>query len=244
MRPTTFARGACPASSTTPCRPRWLGFASGQSSPKTIAARLDADDYFEQNGVVATPPTFLGNDDIGRAAQQIRARTGASISADERLKRDLLAHDLLFLLRGAPVVDAGDEVGMMGSGGDKAARQDMFTTQVAEWKTEPRVGSPPIGNGSSFAEPQHPISQRLAVLGHLRDTIPALSTGAYVRPLYPGQGARRQPHRRQRPARGARGLQLGHRPRDRLGDDVDAVGRLDGPARVGRGLLHQRAPCR
>jgi hypothetical protein len=66
----------------------------------------------------------------------------------------------------------------MGSGGDKAARQDMFPTQVADWKTEQRVGSPPIGNGSSFSEPQHPISQRLRVLGHLRDTIPALSTGA------------------------------------------------------------------
>ncbi len=171
------ARGL-PSVLDDPMQAALTGFASGQSSPKTIATRLDADDYFEQNGVVATPPTFLGNDDIGRAAQQIRARTGASISADELLKRDLLAHDLLFLLRGAPVVDAGDEVGMMGSGGDKAARQDMFTTQVAEWKTEPRVGSPPIGNGSSFAEPQHPISQRLRVLGHLRDTIPALSTGA------------------------------------------------------------------
>ena len=171
------ARGL-PSVLDDPMQAALTGFASGQSSPKTIATRLDADDYFEQNGVVATPPTFLGNDDIGRAAQQIRARTGASISADELLKRDLLAHDLLFLLRGAPVVDAGDEVGMMGSGGDKAARQDMFPTQVAEWKTEPRVGSPPIGNGSSFAEPQHPISQRLRVLGHLRDTIPALSTGA------------------------------------------------------------------
>jgi glycosidase len=153
-------------------------FASGQSGPKAIATRLDDDDYFEKNGVAATPATFLGNHDIGRAAQQIRARAGASISAADLLKRDLLGHDLLFLLRGAPVVYYGDEVGMMGSGGDKAARQDMFPTQVAEWKTEERVGSGPIGSGSSFAEPQHPISQRLRVLGHLRDTIPALSTGA------------------------------------------------------------------
>ena len=124
---------------------------------------------------------------MGRAAQQIRAKAGAGISADEWLKRDLLAHDLLYLLRGAPVVYYGDEVGMAGSGGDKAARQDMFPTQVPEWKTEDRVGSPPIGNGSSFsfdesAHPpvHHPVAQRLMVLAKLRDDVPALSTGASI----------------------------------------------------------------
>ena len=39
---------------------------------------------------------------------------------------------------------------MIGRGGDKAARQDLFPTRVAEWQTEERVGSPPIGTGSSF----------------------------------------------------------------------------------------------
>ena len=43
---------------------------------------------------------------------------------------------LLYLLRGAPVVYYGDEVGMIGSGGDKLARQDMFPTACAEWRTE------------------------------------------------------------------------------------------------------------
>jgi len=161
-----------------PMQDAFTGFAAGRSGPKAIATQLDDDDYFERNGVVATPATFLGNADIGRAAEQIRAKAGASVSAGDLLRRDLLAHDLLFLLRGAPVIEYGDEVGMMGSGGDKAARQDMFPTQVAAWKTEERVGSPPIGAGSSFDESQHPIAQRLRVLGHLRDTIPALSTGA------------------------------------------------------------------
>jgi glycosidase len=161
-----------------PMQDALTGFASGQSGPKGIATRLADDDYFQRGGVVSTPATFLGNHDMGRAAQQIKSKAGASISADQLLKRDLLAHDMLFLLRGAPVVYYGDEVGMEGSGGDKAAREDMFPTQVAEWKTEERVGSPPIGSGSSFSEPQHPISQRLRVLGHLRDTVPALSTGA------------------------------------------------------------------
>ena len=56
----------------------------------------------------------------------------------------------------------------------------MFPTQVAEWKIQQRVGSPPIGNGSSFDAADHPISQRLRQLGALRDAHPALSNGAVV----------------------------------------------------------------
>ncbi len=71
---------------------------------------------------------------------------------------------------------------MIGRGGDKAARQDMFPTQVAEWRTEERVGSPPIGTGSSFDLVSHPVSQHLRALGALRDAHPALSTGgSFVR---------------------------------------------------------------
>ena len=92
----------------------------------------------------------------------------------------LLGDDLLYLLRGAPVVYYGDEVGMIGTGGDKEARQDMFPTQVPEWKTAPRVGSPPIGDGSSFDVTGNPIETRLRALAALRDANPALSTGATI----------------------------------------------------------------
>src|SRR5262245_12368688 len=69
---------------------------------------------------------------------------------------------------------------MIGSGGDKAAREDMFPTQVPDWKTEPRVGGPPIGSGSSFDVTTNPIETELKTLSALRDTNPALSTGASV----------------------------------------------------------------
>ena len=95
-------------------------------------------------------------------------------------KHVLLGYDLLYLLRGAPVVMYGDEVGMIGSGGDKAAREDMFPTQVTEWQTESRVGSPPIGTGSSFDVTGNPIAAQVATLAALRDQYPALSTGASV----------------------------------------------------------------
>jgi hypothetical protein len=66
---------------------------------------------------------------------------------------------------------------MIGAGGDKNARQDMFPTQVTDWQTEKRVGSGPIGKGSSF-DVSSPIEAHLKALGRLRDDYPVLSTGA------------------------------------------------------------------
>ena len=155
------------------------GFASARVGALAVANRLDDDDYYRYSPAVApTPPTFLGNHDMGRAALVIRERTGAEGAA--LLQRVLLGYDLMYLLRGAPVVYYGDEVGMIGTGGDKAARQDMFPTQVQEWRTEERVGSPPIGAGSAFDVVDHPIANHLRTLAALRDAHPALATGATV----------------------------------------------------------------
>ena len=123
-------------------------------------------------------------------------RAAGGGAGDELLRRVLLGYDLLYLLRGAPVVYYGDEVGMIGSGGDKAARQDMFPTKVAEWQTEQRVGSPPIGDGSSFDVTRPPDRERLCeALAALRDAHPALATGALDRPARARGRARRQPDR-------------------------------------------------
>ncbi|MDX6485943.1 MAG: hypothetical protein QOF43_1096 [Gaiellaceae bacterium] len=152
-------------------------YASGGSSAVAILHRLQDDDYFRTpNGSEPTTVTFLGNHDQGRAAFQIR-QAGGGISGGPLLKRVLLGYDLLYLLRGAPTVYYGDEVGMMGTGGDKAARQDMFPTQVPDWQTQERVGSPPIGKGSSFDVTTNPIELELKQLGALREAHPALSTG-------------------------------------------------------------------
>src|SRR5215204_5132437 len=154
------------------------GYAGGPTNAAAVANRLQDDDYFHYTPNIApTPVTFLGNHDMGRAAFQLKQH-GAS-NAD-LLKRLLLGYDVLYLLRGAPAVYYGDEVGMIGSGGDKEARQDMFPTQVDEWKTEERVGSPPIGDGSSFDVTDNPIELRLKELGALKDAHPALSTGAMI----------------------------------------------------------------
>jgi alpha-amylase len=156
-----------------------VGFAAGESPAAALATRFSDDDYFRlADGVAPTPPTFLGNHDMGRAGALVRNRSSAT--GDALLKRDLLAHDLLYLLRGAPVVYYGDEVGMAGTGGDKAARQDMFPTQVSDWRTEARVGGGPIGNGSSFSQTDHPVAVHLRALARLREENPALAAGATI----------------------------------------------------------------
>jgi glycosidase len=154
-------------------------YAAGFVGSRGVARRLDDDDYFRiANGVDPMFATFLGNHDMGRAAQQITTQA-PGLSGAALLKHVELGWDLLYLLRGAPVVQWGDEVGMIGTGGDQAARQDMFPTQVSDWQTQTRVGEPPIGKGSSFAG-TNPLEPHLKQLAGLRDDYPALSTGASV----------------------------------------------------------------
>ncbi len=155
-------------------------FASDRATGGSLAALFGDDDYYTSAATNAYGlTTFLGNHDMGRIGFFL-----ATDSGDEGqvlLERDLLAHDVLYLTRGVPVVYYGDEVGMTGSGDgtDKNARQDMFPTQVADWRTEDRIGGQPIGDGSSFGE-SSPIEGRLAALAALRAAHPALASGAQI----------------------------------------------------------------
>jgi hypothetical protein len=56
----------------------------------------------------------------------------------------------------------------------------MFPTQVSDWQTEPRVGSPPIGKGSGFDVANNPLGLQMKTLAAVRDAHPELSTGASV----------------------------------------------------------------
>jgi glycosidase len=154
-------------------------YASGVSGARGVGRRLEDDDYFRTpNGIDPAFATFLGNHDMGRGAQQILTQA-PGLSGSALLQHVELGYDLLYLLRGAPVVMWGDEVGMIGSGGDKAAREDMFPTQVSDWQTEARVGGPPIGKGSSFGA-SGPLQAHLRALAAARDAHAELAVGASV----------------------------------------------------------------
>src|SRR5919201_587322 len=73
---------------------------SRSSSALAILHRLQDDDYFRlPDGADPTPPTFLGNHDMGRAALEI-AQQGGGLAGDALLRRVLLGYDLLCVLRG------------------------------------------------------------------------------------------------------------------------------------------------
>ena len=178
-------------------------YAGGKRTGRMLSGALNNDDYFNDgfspDGFVRNAyslPVFGGNHDMGRTAMMIKGSSGLSTCRtwDVKKKRPTvcgqilvermnLAHTILFLYRGTPVIYYGDEVGMIGSGGDKAARQSMFPTQVAEWASEDRIGSAPIGKDSSLgkASLQHPLSRHIAALNKLRADFPALANGAVIK---------------------------------------------------------------
>ena len=94
--------------------------------PTRCATFFEDDDWYtDADSNAYQLPTFLGNHDMGRIGRFVAtANTGASDA--ELLARDRLAHELMFLSRGNPVIYYGDEQGFTGDGGDQLARQDMF----------------------------------------------------------------------------------------------------------------------
>ena len=95
------------------------------------------------------------------------------------LARDLLAHSLMYLTRGQPVVYYGDEQGFIGDGGDKDARQDMFPSQVASYNDDDLIGTDATTADANF-DTNHPVYQHLAELSRLRSEHPALADGAQI----------------------------------------------------------------
>lgn len=142
-----------------------------------LAELFNQDDYFTtQYSNAGSLVTFLGNHDMGRIGRFISSGYSDS-EADKVLDRSKLAQALLFYLRGTPAVYYGDEKGMVGTGGDKKARQDMFATQVEDWKSEVRIGSAPIGDSSSFTG-IHPLQDQISTMQKVIAAHPTLRSGS------------------------------------------------------------------
>ena len=113
---------------------------------------------------------------MGRMGLFVRqANPGASDA--EVLARDRLAHQLMYLVRGNPVVYYGDEQGFVGDGGDQDARQDMFPSQVKTYNDDDLIGTDATTADSNF-DTSHPLYQAIARLAQLSDEHPALRNGA------------------------------------------------------------------
>jgi glycosidase len=161
-------------------------FAAGYKTGTMLRSAFGYDDYYNtgnQNNIVRNAygmTTFLGNHDMGRGTSQVD--TWTSETGTKLVNRVKLANSVLFLMRGAPVVYYGDELGIVSTGSNEYARQDMFPTEISIWKNMRRIGAQPIGDGS-FLTPQeenHPLSLHIRALNAFRTQYPGFVNGASI----------------------------------------------------------------
>jgi alpha-amylase len=159
-------------------------FAANSAPTSELGAFFRDDDWYtDGDSNVYNLPTFLGNHDKGRIGMFIRnANPGAS--EGELLQRDELAHALMYFSRGNPVVYYGDEQGFTGTGGDQAARQDMFPSQDLEYDNQgddagqnDDIGSDATPMDDNF-DTSHPLYQEVRRLARVTQRHRALRNGA------------------------------------------------------------------
>ena len=149
-----------------------LNYAKGFTAAG-LAGLFAADDYYTTDHSSASAlPTFLGNHDMGRIGRLLQG-------SGSELDRSRLAHALMYLTRGQPVVYYGDEQGFIGDGNDKDAREDMMASQTASYLDNVLLDGTPYGTGAHF-NTDAPLYTHIAALSALRDAHPALDTGAQV----------------------------------------------------------------
>ena len=144
-------------------------FASKSTPASALRDFFEGDDWYtDADSSVYQLPTFLGNHDMGRIGSFIEADNPGAGDA-EWLARDELAHSLMYLSRGNPVIYYGDEQGFTGSGGDQLARQDMFANQATAYLDDDLIGTDSTHAVANFdtvasAVPGHRRAQRPAAL--------------------------------------------------------------------------------
>ncbi|WP_245916418.1 alpha-amylase family glycosyl hydrolase [Nocardioides gansuensis] len=148
------------------------GFAKGAPTTRLRDFFAADDHYTDTDSNAYSLPTFLGNHDMGRIGMLLQG-------AGDVLERDRLAHALMYLTRGQPVVYYGDEQGFTGDGGDKAAREDMFPSQVASYNDNDLIGTDATTADANY-DTSHPLYTTIRGLARLRDEHPALADGAQL----------------------------------------------------------------
>ena len=160
-------------------------FASKSQPTDQLGTFFRDDDYYtDADSNVYQLPTFLGNHDAGHIGMFLRTDNPSGTPESELLARDELAHELMYLSRGNPVVYFGDEQGFTGAGNDQAARQDMWASLDPEYDNvgddaglNDNIGSDETPADDNFDE-DHPLYLHIKGLADLTKSHPALRDGA------------------------------------------------------------------
>ncbi|MEU8242850.1 pullulanase-type alpha-1,6-glucosidase [Actinoplanes missouriensis] len=185
IQSTYVRKGGLPATLDFSFQEAARGFVTGNSGASALSGLYAKDDLYTARDTGADRlPTFLGNHDMGRIGSFI----ASAATAETQLKRDQLAHELMFLTRGQPVVYSGDEQGFTGPGGDKDARQDLFASKSADYLDDDLIGTDRTHAVDNY-NTRHPLYRTIADLAKLRKANPALVNGVQVtRYAAEGQG--------------------------------------------------------
>ncbi len=160
------------------------GFAKGGGTTGLRDFFASDDWYTDTDSNAYQLPTFLGNHDMGRIGSFLR-QNDQGWTDQQLLARDELAHSLMYLTRGQPVVYYGDEQGFSapsgvpGGAGDQRAREDMFPSQVDLYNSFDLIGSDDTTAQSNFRT-DRPLYREMAALARLRRDNPALADGAQI----------------------------------------------------------------
>lgn len=119
--------------------------------------------------------TFTGNHDMGRFAHLLWSKR-PELTEREVLERLKLAHSILFLTRGVPVIYYGDEQGFVGDGNDIMARQNMFASQVSSYNDDDLLGTNQSTASRNF-DTSHELYQHMQQLSILYRDNEALRIG-------------------------------------------------------------------
>jgi alpha-amylase len=153
-------------------------YASRGQSAAALGQFFAGDDWYtDADSNVYQLPTFLGNHDMGRIGRFVVADNPGA-GDDGWLARDRLAHELMYLTRGNPVIYYGDEQGFTGPGGDQDARQTVFASRVPEYLDDDLLGTAATHAQDNFVT-THPLYRDIAGLAALTAKYPALRNGAF-----------------------------------------------------------------
>ncbi|MCY1138079.1 alpha-amylase family glycosyl hydrolase [Actinoplanes sp. Pm04-4] len=153
-------------------------YASKGQSAAALGQFFAGDDWYtDADSNVYQLPTFLGNHDMGRIGSFVQADNPGA-GDDVWLARDRLAHELMYLSRGNPVIYYGDEQGFTGPGGDQDARQTMFASRVPEYLDDDLIGTAATHGQDNFVS-NHPLYAGISGLARLTAQHPTLRDGAH-----------------------------------------------------------------
>ena len=154
-------------------------FISRGRDAAALGALFARDDLYTcHDSNVHNATTFISNHDDGRFGLFLKRDNPAS-GPNQLAALDLLGQELLLTVRGQPVIYYGDEQGMVGSGNDNGAREDMFPSQAPRFRSLALLGTSRTGKDDKF-DVNHPFYRTIRALAGLRDSHPGLSRGAML----------------------------------------------------------------